>query len=124
MLNSSRPVQWFGIRLVTQTCSTRLWMLSTWAMEKEGVSNVDVVVSESGWPSVGNGGFTTPQLARTYNQNFVKKFLAKQATPKRPDHYLEGFIFAMFNEDQSLRAWSKIGAYSIPDGTPVYPVFS
>ncbi|KAI6683629.1 hypothetical protein NL676_029542 [Syzygium grande] len=69
-------------------------------MEKEGVSNVDVVVLRGGWPSARNGGFTTPQLAQTYNRNFVKKFLAKQATPKRPDHYLEGFIFAMFNEEQ------------------------
>ncbi|XP_030476078.1 probable glucan endo-1,3-beta-glucosidase BG4 [Syzygium oleosum] len=95
-----------------------------WAMEKEGVSSVDVVVSESGWPSAGNGDFTTPQLAQTYNQNFVKKFLAKQATPKRPDHYLEGFIFAMFNEDQKPQGVEQNWGLFYPDGTPVYPVFS
>lgn len=32
------------------------------AMEK-GVCDVDVVVSATGWPSDGNGNFTTPNLA-------------------------------------------------------------
>ncbi|KAI6683625.1 hypothetical protein NL676_029538 [Syzygium grande] len=79
---------------------------------------------ESGWLSARNRGFTTPQLAQTYNRNFVKKFLAKQATPKRPDHYLEGFIFAMFNEDQKPQGVEQNWGLFYPDGTPVYPVFS
>ncbi|KAL3749041.1 hypothetical protein ACJRO7_010177 [Eucalyptus globulus] len=95
-----------------------------WAMEKEGVSSVDLVVAESGWPSAGNGNFTTPQLAQTYNKNFVKKFLAKQGTPKRPDHYLEGFIFAMFNENKKPPGVEQNFGLFNPDGTPVYPVFS
>jgi len=95
-----------------------------WAMEKEGVSSVDLVVAESGWPSAGNGNFTTPQLAQTYNKNFVKKFLAKQGTPKRPDHYLEGFIFAMFNENRKPPGVEQNFGLFNPDGTPVYPVFS
>ncbi|KAI3443242.1 uncharacterized protein J3R85_000167 [Psidium guajava] len=95
-----------------------------WAMEKEGVSSVDVVVSESGWPSAGNGDFTTPQLAQTYNQNFVKKLLAKQGTPKRPGLHLEGFIFAMFNEDQKPPGVEQNWGLFYPDGTPVYHVFS
>ncbi|XP_030531443.1 probable glucan endo-1,3-beta-glucosidase BG4 [Rhodamnia argentea] len=95
-----------------------------WAMEKEGVSSVDVVVSETGWPSAGNGVFTTPQLAQTYNQNFVKKVLAKRGTPKRPGHYLEGFIFAMFNEDQKPPGVERNWGLFYPDGTPVYHVFS
>ncbi|KAI6683623.1 hypothetical protein NL676_029536 [Syzygium grande] len=93
-------------------------------MEKEGISYVDAVVSESGWPSAGNGNFTTPQLAQTYNHNSVKKFLAKQGTPKRPDHYLEGFIFAMFNEDQKPSDVEQNFGLFNPDGMPVYPVFS
>ncbi|KAL3749190.1 hypothetical protein ACJRO7_010306 [Eucalyptus globulus] len=38
-----------------------------WAIEKEGVTNVNLVISKSGWPSAGNGDFTTPELAQTYN---------------------------------------------------------
>ncbi|KAF8037352.1 hypothetical protein BT93_B0306 [Corymbia citriodora subsp. variegata] len=94
-----------------------------WAMEKEGVASVAVVVAESGWPSAGNGNFTTPQLAQTYNKNFVKKILAKKGTPKRPYHYLEGFIFAMFNENQKPPGVEQNFGLFYPDGTPVYPVF-
>ncbi|XP_030531364.2 probable glucan endo-1,3-beta-glucosidase BG4 [Rhodamnia argentea] len=95
-----------------------------WAMEKEGVSHVDAVVSESGWPSAGNGLITTPLFAQAYNQHFVKKFLAMQSTPKRPDHYLEGFIFEMFNQDQKPPGVDQNWGLFYPDGTPVYTVFS
>ncbi|KAI6683622.1 hypothetical protein NL676_029535 [Syzygium grande] len=93
-------------------------------MEKEGVSNVDVVVSKSGWPSAGNGNFTTLQLAQIYNENFEKKLLAKQATPKRPRHYLEGFIFSKFNEDQKPRGVDQNWGICYSDGEPVYSIFS
>ncbi|CAL9027576.1 unnamed protein product, partial [Prunus brigantina] len=53
-------------------------------MEKVGGANVDMVVSESGWPSDGNGDFTTPELAGTYNRNFLKHITSKAGTPKRP----------------------------------------
>ncbi|XP_048136575.1 probable glucan endo-1,3-beta-glucosidase BG4 [Rhodamnia argentea] len=95
-----------------------------WAMEKEGVSSVDVVVSESGWPSGGGGLVTTPLFAQACNQHFVKKFMAMQSTPKRPDHYLEGFIFEMFNDDQKSPGVDQHWGLFKPDGTPVYPVFT
>ncbi|KAI3443243.1 uncharacterized protein J3R85_000168 [Psidium guajava] len=95
-----------------------------WAMEKENVSYVDVVVSESGWPSGGGGLVTTPQFAQAYNQHFVNKFMAMQSTPKRPDHYLEGFIFEMFNDDQKSPGIDQHWGLFNPDGTPVYPVFT
>ncbi|KAF7848490.1 hypothetical protein BT93_L1900 [Corymbia citriodora subsp. variegata] len=95
-----------------------------WAMEKEGVSSVDAVVSESGWPSAGDGLWTTPLLAQTYNQNFLKKFIARQATPKRPDHYLEGFIYGMFNENKKPAGVDQHWGLFNSDGTPVYPVFT
>ncbi|PKI73690.1 hypothetical protein CRG98_005931 [Punica granatum] len=94
------------------------------AMEKLGVSGVDLVVSESGWPSAGNGDIATPELAGTYNRNFLKKFLAMEGTPKRPNTYLEGFIFAMFNEDQKPAGIEQHFGLFNPDGTPVHPVFS
>ncbi|KAK3034492.1 hypothetical protein RJ639_032481 [Escallonia herrerae] len=69
-----------------------------WAMEKEGLTDVELVVSESGWPSAGNGNLTTPVLAATCNKNFMEHVM-KNGTPKRPNSYIEGFIFAMFNEN-------------------------
>lgn len=70
-----------------------------WAMEKEGVKDVNIVISETGWPHEGNGNFTTPGLAATYNRNFIHHANSFGGTPKRPDAFLEGFIFAMFDED-------------------------
>ncbi|KAK9989922.1 hypothetical protein SO802_030161 [Lithocarpus litseifolius] len=56
------------------------------AMERAGVADVNVAVSESGWPSAGNGELTTPSLAATYNKNFIQHILVKNGTPKRPKH--------------------------------------
>ncbi|KAF7848545.1 hypothetical protein BT93_L1849 [Corymbia citriodora subsp. variegata] len=94
-----------------------------WAMEKEGVTDVDLVVSESGWPSAGNGDFTTPVLAQTYNQNLVKRFRTNAGTPKHPDRSLGGFIFAMFNENQKPAGIEQNFGLFNPAGTPVYNVF-
>ncbi|PKI73702.1 hypothetical protein CRG98_005943 [Punica granatum] len=44
------------------------------AAEKVNMSSVDILVSESGWPSAGNGNFTTLALAATYNWNIWKFF--------------------------------------------------
>lgn len=55
------------------------------AMEREDFPIVGMEISESRWPSSGNRNFTTPQLALTYNQNFMKKIKAGTGTPKRPD---------------------------------------
>ncbi|KAF7852304.1 hypothetical protein BT93_L4598 [Corymbia citriodora subsp. variegata] len=94
-----------------------------WAMEREGVTDVDLVVSESGWPSAGNGDFTTPALAQTYNQNLVKRFQANAGTPKHPDRSLGGFIFAMFNENQKPAGTEQNFGLFNPTRTLVYNVF-
>ncbi|KAI6682037.1 hypothetical protein NL676_035918 [Syzygium grande] len=94
------------------------------AMERENFPNVGVAISESGWPSAGNGNFTTPQLALTYNRNFMKKIVAGTGTPKRPDSHLDGNIFAMFNEDLKSAGVEQNFGLFYPDGTPVYPIFS
>ncbi|KAK0570985.1 hypothetical protein LWI29_009459 [Acer saccharum] len=94
-----------------------------WAMEKEGVSDVKVLISESGWPSAGNGKLTTPQLAATYNKNFKDHILSLKGTPKRPNMYIEGFIFATFNENQKPASVEQNFGLSYPNMEPVYPVF-
>ncbi|OWM74429.1 hypothetical protein CDL15_Pgr013333 [Punica granatum] len=93
------------------------------AMEKVGVPNVAILISESGWPSAGNGDFTTAGLAATYNQNLLKKFSSQTGTPRRPSNKLTGYIFAMFNEDLKPTGIEQHWGLFYPDGTPVYRVF-
>ncbi|ONH97607.1 hypothetical protein PRUPE_7G200500 [Prunus persica] len=93
------------------------------AMEKVGGANVDVVVSESGWPSDGNGNFTTPELAGTYNRNFLKHITSNAGTPKRPGAYIEGYIFAMFNENQKPEGVEQHFGLFHPNMQPVYSIY-
>ncbi|XP_028751469.1 probable glucan endo-1,3-beta-glucosidase BG5 [Neltuma alba] len=94
-----------------------------WATEKVGFADVDVVVSESGWPSDGNGELTTISMAATYNQNFVRRIASLTGTPKRPNKFIEGFVFAMFNENLKPPGVEQHFGLYYPDMRPVYPVF-
>ncbi|KAH7856099.1 hypothetical protein Vadar_032673 [Vaccinium darrowii] len=93
-----------------------------WAMENQGVTDVGVVVSETGWPSDGNGNFTTPELAATYNKNFVEH-ISKNATPKRPQAYVEGYLFAMFDENLKPPGVEQHFGLFKPSMEPVYSLF-
>ncbi|KAG2300036.1 hypothetical protein Bca52824_036508 [Brassica carinata] len=95
-----------------------------WAMEKEGVKDVSMVVSETGWPSAGNGNFTTPEIAAMYNGNFVKHVRSGKGTPKRPNCSIDGFIFATFNENEKPAGTEQhFGLYEPIDMRPVYKLF-
>ncbi|KAG2313930.1 hypothetical protein Bca4012_064564 [Brassica carinata] len=96
-----------------------------WAMEKEGVKeDLPVVVSETGWPSAGNGEFTTPDIAATYNGNFVKHVVSVKGTPKRPNSGVDGFLFATFNENQKPPGTEQhFGLYDPVDMKPFYKLF-
>ncbi|KAL6226779.1 PREDICTED: glucan endo-1,3-beta-glucosidase-like [Fragaria vesca subsp. vesca] len=95
------------------------------AMDKAGgATNVRVVVSESGWPSDGSGSITTPELAATYNKNLLNHILQKGGTPRRPGANIEGFIFAMFNENQKPAGEEQHFGLFYPNMQPVYDIFS
>ncbi|CAA7059021.1 unnamed protein product [Microthlaspi erraticum] len=95
-----------------------------WAMEKEGVKDLSMVVSETGWPSAGNGDFTTPEIAATYNGNFVKHVRSGKGTPKRPHCRIDGFLFATFNENQKPAGTEQhFGLYEPTDMKPIYKLF-
>ena len=94
-----------------------------WAMEGVGAAAVDVVVAESGWPSAGNGNFTSPDLAATYNKNFKAHLESNKGTPKRPGTSIDGFIFAMLNEDQKPGVVEQNFGLFYPNMNPVYPIF-
>ncbi|TQD98636.1 hypothetical protein C1H46_015884 [Malus baccata] len=67
--------------------------------EEAGAPQVQVAVSERGWPSDGNGNLTTPSIAQKYNSNLMRHVLSSHGTPRRAEKSIEAYLFAMFNEN-------------------------
>ncbi|CAH9071936.1 unnamed protein product [Cuscuta epithymum] len=84
--------------------------------------NVDIVVSESGWPSAG-GVAATPENALTYNQNLIRHIRGGSGTPRRPNKTIETYLFAMFDENSKSGAELErhFGLFS-PNKMAKYPI--
>ncbi|KAL8127827.1 hypothetical protein AgCh_014670 [Apium graveolens] len=67
------------------------------AVERAGGPNIEIIVSESGWPSAGDREASV-QNAGTYNRNLINH-VNHNGTPKRPNKLIEAHIFAMFDEN-------------------------
>ncbi|KAJ6827661.1 putative glucan endo-1,3-beta-glucosidase 1 [Iris pallida] len=72
------------------------------SMRNLNVTDVDVLVTETGWPSAGSGveaPYATRDNAVTYNSNLIKHVLDRSGTPLRPAATPSVYIYELFDED-------------------------
>lgn len=95
------------------------------AIKALGHTDIQVKVSETGWPSKGdpNEVGATPENAKLYNGNLLNRIALNQGTPAKPSTPIDIFFFALFNENLKPGPVSErnYGLY-YPDGTPVYNI--
>lgn len=95
------------------------------AITRMGYGDLEVSVSETGWPSKGDPDElgATIQNAEVYNKNLLRRQLVNEATPLRPTQRLEVYIFALFNENEKPGPTSErnYGLFK-PDGTMAYNI--
>lgn len=93
------------------------------AIKALGHTDVEVKISETGWPSKGDEDEpgATVQNAGIYNRNLMQRMQQGQGTPARPSEPIDIYLFALFNENQKPGPTSErnFGLY-YPDGTLVY----
>ncbi|XP_073007697.1 glucan endo-1,3-beta-glucosidase 14-like [Typha latifolia] len=95
------------------------------AIQAMGHIDIDVKISETGWPSKGDPDETgaTPENAAIYNGNLLRRIAMNQSTPLKPSVPVDIYVFALFNEDLKPGPTSERN-YGLfyPDGTPVYNI--
>ncbi|CAA2981813.1 glucan endo-1,3-beta-glucosidase 3-like [Olea europaea subsp. europaea] len=87
------------------------------------VTNIPVVVTESGWPSKGDSSDPDATLdnANTYNSNLIRHVLNTTGTPKHPGIAINTYIYELYNEDlRSGPIFEKNWGLFDANGVPVY----
>ncbi|GAB4824698.1 hypothetical protein Ancab_007563 [Ancistrocladus abbreviatus] len=95
------------------------------AIKAMGHTDIEVMISETGWPSKGDPDEVgaTLENAKAYNGNLLQRIQRREGTPAKPSVPITVFVFALFNEDLKPGPTSErnYGLY-YPDGTPVYNI--
>ncbi|XP_076909951.1 glucan endo-1,3-beta-glucosidase, acidic-like [Bidens hawaiensis] len=69
------------------------------AQARVGGGSLDIVVSESGWPSAG-GEAANVGYAGTFYKNLIEHVKGARGTPLKPQKVIEAYLFAMFDENE------------------------
>ncbi|KAJ4842896.1 hypothetical protein Tsubulata_013854 [Turnera subulata] len=79
------------------------------AMSALKYDDIEMVVSETGWPSKGDENEIGASVdnAAAYNGNLVRRILTGGGTPLRPKSDLTVYLFALFNEDDKVGPTSE-----------------
>ncbi|KAF3514298.1 hypothetical protein F2Q69_00002446 [Brassica cretica] len=95
------------------------------AIKTLGHTDVEVRISETGWPSKGdeNEIGATPENAALYNGNLLRLVQQRKGTPGKQSVPIDVYVFALFNENLKPGPASERN-YGLfyPDGKPVYNV--
>ena len=93
-------------------------------MKKVGYDDVEIVVGETGWPSVGdpNQPGVSKENAQSFNANLIKHVNSGKGTPLMPNRTFEVYVFALFNENMKGNVSEQNYGLFKPDFTPVYGV--
>ncbi|KAL6003486.1 hypothetical protein ACLOJK_023717 [Asimina triloba] len=85
-------------------------------------TNIPIVVTESGWPSKGDGSEpqATMDNANTFNSNLIRHVLNKTGTPKYPGVPVSTYIYELYNEDLRPGVSEKNWGLFEASGVPVY----
>ncbi|KAI3884874.1 hypothetical protein MKW92_001243 [Papaver armeniacum] len=93
------------------------------AMAYLNITNVPIVVTESGWPSKGDASEpdATLENANTYNSNLIRHVLNNTGTPMHPRVAVSTYLYELYNEDTrpgsvSDRNWGLFDK----NGVPIY----
>ncbi|XP_057764914.1 glucan endo-1,3-beta-glucosidase 1 isoform X1 [Salvia miltiorrhiza] len=93
------------------------------SMKNLNVTDVVVLVSETGWPSKGDSKepYATADNADTYNSNLIKHVLDRSGTPLHPEITSSVYIYELFNEDLRSPPVSEANwGLFYGNSTPVY----
>ncbi|CAH9072677.1 unnamed protein product [Cuscuta europaea] len=95
------------------------------AMKAMGHEDIEVKVSETGWPSKGdeNEAGATQENAARYNSNLLGRLSKGEGTPAKPSVPVDVYVFALFNENLKPGPTSErnYGLY-YPNLNPVYDI--
>nr|AAD26909.1 putative beta-1,3-glucanase [Arabidopsis thaliana]AAM15281.1 putative beta-1,3-glucanase [Arabidopsis thaliana] len=95
------------------------------AMSALKYDDIEIIVTETGWPSKGDENEVGATLANaaSYNGNLIRRILTRGGTPLRPKADLTVYLFALFNENKKLGPTSErnYGLF-FPDEKKVYDI--
>ncbi|XP_061362716.1 glucan endo-1,3-beta-glucosidase-like [Gastrolobium bilobum] len=95
------------------------------ALKDLGFEDIEIVIAETGWPSVGDPAQVgvDPKSASNYNGNLIRHVTSGAGTPLMPNRTFDTYIFALFDENLKPGPICErnFGLFW-PNMTPVYDI--